>query len=225
VFTLGSLAQAPRRLIRSIGGIILPLAGFTTRFRRRSREGLAASGCTRFAAGGQMLYHNRMKCPYCRADNDKVIDSRASEDGLAIRRRRECLACERRFTTRESVVGPSIKVVKKDGGRVPFEREKIRRGLEKACWKRPITGEQIETIVSAIEEEVYGNFDSEVDSKYLGELVMKHLRLLDQVAFVRFASVYREFQDVRDFVHELEPMLQESLKKPHSKQGRLSFDG
>jgi transcriptional repressor NrdR len=166
-----------------------------------------------------------MKCPFCREDNDKVIDSRASEDGLAIRRRRECQECGRRFTTYERPEGPSIKVVKKDGGRVPFDRTKIRHGLEKACWKRPISSEQIEAVVSAIEDDVYANFDTEVDTGYLGELVMKQLRLLDQVAFVRFASVYREFQDVRDFVDELEPMLEESLRKPHSKQGRLSFEG
>lgn len=144
-----------------------------------------------------------MQCPYCRADNDRVIDSRASQDGFAIRRRRECLSCKRRYTTYERVEEPAIKVVKKDGVREPFERDKIKRGLEKACWKRPIGGEQIESIVAGIEGEVYAHFDAEVESRYLGELVMQRLREIDHVAFVRFASVYREFKDIRDFVAEL----------------------
>jgi transcriptional repressor NrdR len=143
-------------------------------------------------------------------DNDRVIDSRASQDGFAIRRRRECLSCRRRYTTYEHIEEQTIKVVKKDGVREPFVREKIRRGLEKACWKRAVSDEQMEAVVSAVEADVYANFDAEVESGYLGELVMKHLRQLDQVAFVRFASVYREFKDARDFVDELEPMLEES---------------
>ena len=143
-------------------------------------------------------------------DNDRVIDSRASQDGFAIRRRRECLSCRRRYTTYEHIEEQAVKVVKKDGIREPFEREKIRRGLEKACWKRAISDEQMEAVVAAVEADVYANFEAEVESRYLGELVMKHLRQLDQVAFVRFASVYREFKDVRDFVEELEPMLEET---------------
>ncbi|HVX59373.1 MAG TPA: transcriptional regulator NrdR [Pirellulales bacterium] len=153
-----------------------------------------------------------MKCPFCRKDNDRVIDSRASQDSFAIRRRRECLSCKRRYTTYERIEEQSIKVVKKDGIREPFERDKIRKGLEKACWKRAVSDDQIETVVAAIEADILANFDAEVDSGYLGELVMKELRQLDQVAFVRFASVYREFKDVRDFVDELEPMLEESRR-------------
>lgn len=153
-----------------------------------------------------------MKCPFCRKDNDRVIDSRASQDSFAIRRRRECLSCKRRYTTYERIEEQAIKVVKKDGIRETFERDKIRKGLEKACWKRAVSDEQMEAVVSAVEADVYANFDAEVDSRYLGELVMKHLRELDQVAFVRFASVYREFKDVRDFVEELEPMLEESRR-------------
>jgi len=149
-----------------------------------------------------------MKCPFCRVDNDRVTDSRASEDGFAIRRRRECVHCRRRYTTYERIEEQTIKVIKKDGVRVPFERDKIKRGLEKACWKRPISDEQIESVVSAIEGEVFANFETEVESRSLGELAMQHLRHLDQVAFVRFASVYREFEDVRDFVQELQPMLE-----------------
>ncbi|HWA98415.1 MAG TPA: transcriptional regulator NrdR [Pirellulales bacterium] len=153
-----------------------------------------------------------MNCPFCRVDNDRVIDSRASHDGFAIRRRRECLNCKRRYTTYERIEETALKVIKKDGTRAPFERDRIRRGLEKACWKRPISDEQIEGIVSAVEADAYANFDSEVPTQYLGELVMQHLRKIDQVAFVRFASVYREFKDVRDFVDELEPMLDDRDK-------------
>jgi transcriptional repressor NrdR len=154
-----------------------------------------------------------MICPFCRLDNDRVIDSRTSQDGLAIRRRRECLACKRRFTTYERVEELSLRVVKKDGNRVPFERDKITRGLEKACWKRPIGPEDIERVVTAIEKEVYETYDSEVGSRELGELVMRHLSKLDQIAYVRFASVYREFKDVREFVNELEPILREDAAR------------
>jgi transcriptional repressor NrdR len=154
-----------------------------------------------------------MKCPYCRVDQDRVLDTRGSQDGYAIRRRRECLNCKRRYTTYEQIEELGLKVVKKDGARVPFDREKIRLGLEKACWKRPISSDQIEAIVAAVENTIYTDYESEVESQALGELVIEHLRLLDQVAFVRFASVYREFKDVRDFVDELEPMLEESQRR------------
>ncbi len=148
-----------------------------------------------------------MRCPFCRTDHDRVMDSRTSEDGYAIRRRRLCLDCNRRYTTYERLEEMTIKVVKKDGERQPFSRNKMRQGLEKACWKRPISDEQIDTIIAAVETEIYGKFEQEVESRDLGTLVMQHLGALDQVAFVRFASVYREFKDVRDFVDELQPML------------------
>jgi transcriptional repressor NrdR len=150
-----------------------------------------------------------MKCPFCDVDRDKVVDSRASEDGTAIRRRRLCLACDRRFTTYERYERTTLQVIKKNNVRQPFEREKIRSGLERACWKLPISAEQIEAIVSAVETEVFDDFEDEIDSRTLGGMVMDRLRILDQVAFVRFASVYREFKDVRDFVQELQPMLQQ----------------
>ena len=153
-----------------------------------------------------------MKCPYCQQDNDRVIDSRASEDGAAIRRRRECLGCRCRCTTYERVERTSIKVVKKDGIREPFDRVRLKTGLEKACWKRPISDTKLEEIVSAVENHVENKFESEVESRYLGELVMRHLRELDQVAYVRFASVYRQFEDVQDFVEELRPMLLDSAQ-------------
>ncbi|MBM4001559.1 MAG: transcriptional repressor NrdR [Planctomycetes bacterium] len=148
-----------------------------------------------------------MRCPTCGVDYDRVIDSRASEDGYAIRRRRECLKCKRRYTTYERLEDAAIKVVKKGGVREPFLREKIRQGLEKACWKRPISPEQIETIIADVEHDVYSSFESEVESRTLGDMVMEKLREVDEVAYVRFASVYRQFKDVRDFVQELRPML------------------
>lgn len=126
---------------------------------------------------------------------------------MSIRRRRECLGCKRRYTTYERLEELNVKVVKKNNEREPFSREKLRAGIAKACWKRPISDEQIEGAIAAVECEVYGNFDSEVESRRLGDLVMQQLARLDQVAFVRFASVYREFKDVRDFVDELQPML------------------
>lgn len=148
-----------------------------------------------------------MRCPFCRVDNDRVIDSRASDDGFAIRRRRECLHCKRRYTTYERLEEMTIKLVKKDGAREPYERDKMRAGLAKACWKRPISDEQIDSLVSTIESHVYANYENEIPSRELGELVMQYLSELDQVAYVRFASVYREFKDARDFVDELQPML------------------
>lgn len=150
-----------------------------------------------------------MKCPFCRYDETKVVDSRASQP-YAIRRRRECLECQRRFTTYEKIEESPLKVIKKDGVRVPFDRERIRVGLEKACYKRPVSDEQIEAIIDAVEATVYQGFDREVPSRDIGELVFSRLRDVDQVAFVRFASVYREFKDVNDFVDELEPMLKDA---------------
>ena len=147
-----------------------------------------------------------MMCPFCRHDETKVIDSRVSQP-YVIRRRRQCLSCDRRFTTYEKIEESPLKVIKKDGTRVPFDRNKIRAGLDKACYKRPISEDQLEAIVSAVEADIYEKFEREIPSRYIGEEVFKALRAVDQVAFVRFASVYREFKDVNDFVEELEPML------------------
>ena len=155
-----------------------------------------------------------MKCPYCRLDNDRVIDSRSCQDGFAIRRRRQCLKCKRRYTTYERLEESTIKVVKKDGSRVPFQRDKIKRGLERACWKRPISDHEIEQTVAGIENDVYTSFENEIDSHRLGQLVMDHLRNLDEVAFVRFVSVYRQFEDAGDFVEELRPFLANPKKTP-----------
>jgi transcriptional repressor NrdR len=139
------------------------------------------------------------------------MDSRASEDGYVIRRRRECLGCKRRYTTYERLEELGIKVVKKDGVREPFSREKIKSGLAKACWKRPISDDQIDGIIEHVESYIYRHCESEIDSTKVGELVMERLSHVDQVAYVRFASVYRRFEDVRDFVNELQPMLKTNL--------------
>jgi len=153
-----------------------------------------------------------VKCPHCQSDNDRVIDSRASEDGFAIRRRRECSNCKHCYTTYERVEGTTIKVIKKDGAREPFDPVKIKRGLEKACWKRPVSDAQIEAILSSVENELETRLESEVESRVVGEMVMQRLRQVDEVAYVRFASVYRQFKDLHDFVDELKPMLAESRR-------------
>ncbi len=150
-----------------------------------------------------------MRCPYCKADNDRVIDSRASADGFAIRRRRVCLQCTQRYTTYERTESAPLRVVKKNGERVAFDRDKVMSGLLRACEKRPVTTEQLETISDRVERQCLEAFDKEVSTKIIGRLIMQELRRLDQVSYVRFASVYREFEDVRQFLEELEPMLQE----------------
>jgi len=148
-----------------------------------------------------------MKCPFCHQDNDRVVDTRTSDDGYVIRRRRLCCGCAKRFTTFERIESTSVRVVKRDGSRMPFDREKLRQGLERACWKRPITDSQISTMIARIEEAIDAAFETEVDSKFIGEQAMQLLCELDQVAYVRFASVYRKFQDARDFAQELGIML------------------
>ncbi|MDJ0974040.1 MAG: transcriptional regulator NrdR [Planctomycetota bacterium] len=148
-----------------------------------------------------------MRCPFCKVDDDKVIDSRASSDGFAIRRRRECLACGRRFTTYERIEESPLRVVKKDGRREPFERRKILLGMIKACEKRPVSIGALEEATEHIENRVLEKYDTEVPTSYLGQLVMEALKEIDQVAYVRFASVYREFQDITDFADALKAML------------------
>ncbi|HOJ51584.1 MAG TPA: transcriptional regulator NrdR [Syntrophales bacterium] len=148
-----------------------------------------------------------MKCPFCQYDEDRVIDSRLSKDGSAIRRRRECLGCGKRFTTYEVVEDVMPMVVKKDGRREPFDRMKIKMGLMKACEKRPISVDEIEGIVERVERACQGTPGREVSTSFIGERVMEELRHLDGVAYVRFASVYREFRDVSDFMEELKDLL------------------
>ncbi len=147
-----------------------------------------------------------MHCPHCAADNDRVLDSRACEDGRSIRRRRYCNQCKKRFTTYERVERSSLTVVKKDLAREPFSREKIERGVERACWKRPVSSDRIRELASQVEADLLSDFDSEIPASTIGQIVMQHLAELDQVAYVRFASVYREFTDVEDFVAELAPL-------------------
>ena len=149
-----------------------------------------------------------MVCPFCKSDNDKVVDSRAAEGGAVIRRRRECLECERRYTTYERIEEIPLRVIKKDGTRVPFERLKILVGLTKACEKRPVPTEALDRIVQEIEREVADIADREITSGQIGEMVMRKLRDLDHVAYVRFASVYRAFKDINQFLEELRPLLE-----------------
>ena len=150
-----------------------------------------------------------MKCPYCGDQESKVVDSRHSEDGASIRRRRECLACQRRFTTYETVESLPIIVVKRDSSRQPFDRNKILNGMIRACEKRPVTTAQMEAAVDAIEQRIQNSLEREVTSAYIGELVMEQLKPLDEVAYVRFASVYRQFKDINSFMLELNKILEE----------------
>lgn len=148
-----------------------------------------------------------MKCPYCGVEDSKVIDSRSTEEGVAIRRRRECLNCNKRFTTYEKVENVPIMVIKKDRSRQPFDRNKILNGLKRACEKRPISIGEIENIVYEIETAIYNSLEREISTEAIGEMLIEKLRRLDQVAFVRFASVYRDFQDVETFRHEIDKIL------------------
>lgn len=145
-----------------------------------------------------------MRCPFCRVDQDRVVDSRSGDDSTTIRRRRECLNCKRRFTTYERIEENPMRVIKKDGRRVPYEREKLRRGIERACWNLAVSAEQVDQAVASVESEAFEKYEREVPSTYIGELVMNELRKLHQVAYVRFASVYREFKDVGEFLGVLE---------------------
>ena len=153
-----------------------------------------------------------MKCPFCNSNEDRVIDSRATADNSSIRRRRECLKCGRRFTTYEYIEKIPFMVVKKDGRREPFNRGKIINGLVKACQKRPISMEKIERITNEVESDIQKKFDQEIESKYIGELVMNKLANIDDVAYVRFASVYRHFRDVNQFMRELREILNKRVK-------------
>jgi len=153
-----------------------------------------------------------VKCPFCGCLDDKVIDSRGSSEGNAVRRRRECAKCGRRFTTYEVVEETSLLVVKKDGRREAFDRKKIHNGVVRACEKRPVSLEKIEDLVSSIEREISRKFDREVRSAEIGELVMDRLASLDEVAYVRFASVYRQFKDVNQFMSELRDLLKKAGK-------------
>lgn len=148
-----------------------------------------------------------MRCPYCHVDNDRVSDTRAAEGGYMIRRRRICSSCQRRFATTEKIEKLNIRVVKSDQTRQPLDREKIRRGIERACSKRPIKSETIDNVVQRIETDIYAAFDSEVTSTQVGDIVMDHLARLDEVAYIRFASVYREFDGAEDFIRAISKIM------------------
>ena len=148
-----------------------------------------------------------MRCPYCNFPESKVIDSRPTDESNSIRRRRECLSCGKRFTTYETVESVPLVVVKKDGSRQAFDRNKILNGLVKACEKRPVSMEALEQPVSEIEQKLLNSMDREVPSERVGELVMDALKEVDQVAYVRFASVYRQFKDIDSFMAELNKLL------------------
>ena len=144
-----------------------------------------------------------MRCPFCKQDNDRVIDTRPSEDGSAIRRRRECLGCGKRFTTHERLEEMPVRVVKKNGRREPFDRAKILNGVMRAVEKRSISIEDVEKMVEAMEREILDQPEREISTRDIGELVMAKLRAVDEVAYVRFASVYREYRELEEFINEI----------------------
>ena len=144
-----------------------------------------------------------MRCPRCACQDDKVVDSRATKEGAGVRRRRDCLNCGHRFTTYEEIIQAELKVLKRDNTHEDFDREKLRRGIEKACWKRNIRPEQIDTLLSKIVMEIETEYDREISSVEIGTKAMAALRQLDKVAYVRFASVYRDFKDIEEFISEI----------------------
>ena len=148
-----------------------------------------------------------MKCPYCYTPESKVIDSRPADNGMSIKRRRECQSCGRKFNTYEKVEDIPLRVIKKDGSRQSFEKSKIMNGVTRACEKRPVTSEEIEKLVNEIEAQVYNKSNKEITTLEIGELVMEGLKELDDVAYVRFASVYRQFKDASTFVEEIQKLL------------------
>jgi len=161
-----------------------------------------------------------VKCPYCGFQEDRVLDSRGIRDGEAIRRRRECLQCGRRFTTHEEIEEAQIRVIKKDGRRELFDRAKVMRGLALACHKRPVSSEALEQVVDEIERRLYDRGDREVPAAVIGERVIEALRALDPVAYVRFASVYREFQDATQFKEIVEVLREEEQPQREDTGGR-----
>ena len=150
-----------------------------------------------------------MKCPYCSAQDSKVIDSRPSEDGLSIRRRRECSGCQRRFTTYEMVESVPVIVVKRNGSRQAFDRNKIMNSMIRAFDKRRVDAAVLEKITADIEQEVQSSFEREISTEQLGEMVMEHLKPVDEVAYIRFASIYHQYQDARSFLKEINKFLEE----------------
>ncbi len=162
---------------------------------------------------------NDVKCPYCGNLEDKVVDSRESREGDVIRRRRECLKCERRFTSYERIDEIPYMVIKKDGRREPFDRQKVLAGLARACEKRPVPAAKLEAIVNAVEKYVQESRDRERSTQKIGELIMRRLKDLDKVAYVRFASVYLEFKDVTEFMSELKSLVKTTPPASRRRRG------
>ena len=164
------------------------------------------------SCGGQIEFDSssqQMKCPFCNYEDSKVVDSRPTDEGTSIRRRRECLGCAKRFTTYETVERLPLMLVKRDGTRESYSREKLLSGVMKACEKRPVAQAQLEQLVDKVEQRLFGTLESEVSSKTIGEMVMDELRGIDEVAYVRFASVYRQFKDINTFMEELNTLIRD----------------
>ena len=156
-----------------------------------------------------------MRCPYCHKDDDKVIDSRSAEEGRVVRRRRHCQTCGKRFTTHERIEeSPRLAVVKRDGTRVPYDRKKMVVGLEKACYKRPVSAEVIADLVNEVEEQLFSQHDKEIPAVEIGRALVERLKKIDQVAYVRFASVYKQFRDLDDFIEEVRAVLESDQADP-----------
>jgi transcriptional repressor NrdR len=153
-----------------------------------------------------------MRCPFCGYEDSKVVDTRPTDEGRIIKRRRECLKCQKRFTTYEKVERQPILVIKKDNRREEFDRNKILNGIIKACQKRPVSIEQMNKIVDEIENEIYNSMREEVSSREIGEMVMEKLKKIDEISYVRFASVYRQFKDINTFIEELQKLLTEKIE-------------
>ena len=164
-----------------------------------------------------------MKCPNCEGNDDRVVDSRPSDDGTTIRRRRECLLCGSRFTTYEKLENLPLMVIKKDGSRQPFDRQKLLIGIMKSCEKRPVTTQQIEELIDQVERAAGNALKREISTSEIGELVLKQLRRIDEVAYIRFASVYRAFGDIRSFFREISSLLQNDAREGGPDPGSEDF--
>lgn len=163
--------------------------------------------CRRERLGVPARYGGLMRCMYCNSTESRVIDSRSADDDRAIRRRRECMSCGRRFTTYETIEVTPVLVVKSDGNRQAFDVNKIKRGIVKACEKRPVPVKQIDALAEEVAKRIYNSMEQEVSSKQIGEMVMEGLKEIDEVAYVRYASVYRSFKDISSFMEEIQKMM------------------
>ena len=171
------------------------------------------AGCKTSTLALELVTRGRMRCPFCDADNDKVIDSRATDGGKCTRRRRQCLTCDRRYTTYERIEEKvKLSVIKRDLSRVPYDRSKIREAIRQSAYKRPISSERIDQVVDEVEEYLVTNFEKEVSSQTIGERLAVVLRRVDKVAYVRFASVYRKFEDIGEFIDEAQELMEEAAE-------------